>query len=149
MIITLQRMFTVNKSCIGLLEVDGKQYFTLEDKRKFTGIENKVYGETRIPAGIYEINPQEAGHIYRAYIKRWPDWHRGVLMLQQVEGFSGICLHAGNTDKDTKGCPLVGNSCDLRSAAIYQSRAAYIPLYRYVIEAAYAGDLKIEVRDES
>jgi hypothetical protein len=55
-------------------------------------------------------------------------------LLLDVPGFEGIRIHAGNTDKDSDGCILVG---ELRGASsLLQSRAAYEPLFKQ-IRAAY------------
>ena len=37
----------------------------------------KVYGETRIPAGTYKLKLRTEGGYHQKYSKRFPDIHRG------------------------------------------------------------------------
>lgn len=89
-----------DKSSIGDLFVNGtKECYTLEDKDRHLedGINEKVYGKTAIPRGIYEIE--------LTYSNRFK---RVLPLLKDVPGFEGIRIHPGNTDEDTDGCILVG-----------------------------------------
>ena len=97
--------------------VDGKWFCDgIEDRDR--GLSNhmseatikslKVYGETAIPTGKYEIkmtySPKFGGK--KAYA-----WCKGILPeIVGVKGFSGIRIHAGNTAKDSRGCPLPGRN---------------------------------------
>ena len=79
---------------IGDLFLDGHLFCqTLEDKVR----EEKVYGQTAIPAGRYEVRG--------TYSKRFK-----VVMPQimNVPGFEGIRIHSGNKPEHTEGCLLVG-----------------------------------------
>ncbi|MDP2346730.1 MAG: DUF5675 family protein [Gammaproteobacteria bacterium] len=79
--------------------------YTLEDEHRTV----KVPGETRIPAGTYEILLQTAGKMAPRYAEKY-DWHKyGMLCLQKVPNFTGIFIHPGETDKHTDGCILTGN----------------------------------------
>ena len=81
--------------------------FTLEDE--YHAI--KVFGETRIPAGRYRIVLRTVGGNHERYLAKYgPEWHKGMLWLQDVPNFKWILVHAGNTDDDTAGCLLVGNT---------------------------------------
>ena len=75
--------------------------FTLEDQvREKYGVaveKWKVYGETAIPCGTYEM-------VFANSPKFGPD----TLSLLKVPGFEGIRIHAGNSAKDTEGCIIVG-----------------------------------------
>ena len=59
--------------------------------------EEKVWGETAIPAGRYEIVKQFSPH-----------FKRDMPYLVGVVGFTGIMMHWGTTAVDTHGCLLVG-----------------------------------------
>lgn len=64
----------------------------------------KVPGQTAIPHGRY--------HLCFAYS---PKFGRDIMTIEGIPGFEGIRIHAGNTEADTEGCPLLGmrngNSC--------------------------------------
>ena len=75
----------------------GKRFFcnTLEDPVRLDGI--KIQGQTAIPAGKYKI------------IINWSNrFNRMMPLVVDVPNFDGIRIHAGNTEKDTEGCILVG-----------------------------------------
>lgn len=59
----------------------------------------KVAGRTAIPVGDYKI------------ILQWSPRFRKVLpTILNVKGYSGVRMHAGNTSKNTDGCPLFGDA---------------------------------------
>ena len=108
----LYRFSSQNESTIGILylvnnETNQKDFlcFTLEDEKRSV----KVYGETRIPKGTYQIEYRKEGGYHNKYSKRFPSIHRGMLEVRDVPNFTHILLHCGNTDDDTDGCLLVGN----------------------------------------
>tara|TARA_R110002020_G_scaffold31820_3_gene98696 strand:- start:282 stop:758 length:477 start_codon:yes stop_codon:yes gene_type:complete len=108
----LYRFSSQNESTIGILylvnnETNQKDFlcFTLEDEKRSV----KVYGETRIPKGTYQIEYRKEGGYHNKYKKRFPSIHRGMLEIRDVPNFTHILLHCGNTDDDTDGCLLVGN----------------------------------------
>ena len=108
----LYRFSSQNESTLGILyivndETNQKDFlcFTLEDQKR----EVKVYGETRIPKGTYQIKYRKEGGYHNKYSKRFPSIHRGMLEIRDVPNFTHILLHCGNTDDDTDGCLLVGN----------------------------------------
>ena len=80
--------------------------YTLEDEKR----DVKKYGETRIPAGTYEVKLRTEGGYHQKYSKRFPDIHRGMLHITNVPNFEYILIHCGNTDEHTAGCLLVGDS---------------------------------------
>lgn len=77
--------------------------FVIEDGKR----EKKVHGETRIPAGTYEIKKRFAGRHFEQYSKRFG--HKHTFQIMNVPGFSYIMIHIGNTVKDTEGCLLLNN----------------------------------------
>lgn len=72
--------------------------------------EGKVYGNTAIPSGCYQIRMQQS-----------PTFKRMMPYLQDVPGFSSIMIHPGNTVEDTRGCILVGDNT--RRGKLVNSRA--------------------------
>ena len=122
----------------GRLECDG-----LEDEYR----EDKIPGETRIPAGIYKIGVRTVGGFHNRYKNKYP-FHRGMLQILDVPGFDYILIHTGNTDDDTAGCLVVGAGRSMvGELRVISSVHAYTRLYQKVIAAALAGNLTIEYRD--
>jgi hypothetical protein len=115
----LVRNTFTDESTIGDLYIGEKwECYTLEDKVR----PKKIKGETAIPAGRYKV--------VITYSNRFK---RNLPLLLNVPGFEGVRFHAGNTKKDTHGCPLVGRTKS--KDFIGESRAAFAQLYKK-IEAA-------------
>lgn len=145
MLITVDR-FTSNEEATGsIVSVDGWfQCFGLEDEHRT----EKVWGETRIPAGVYKVGVRTEGGFHNRYSTRFSDMHRGMLQVLNVPGFEHILIHVGNTDDDTAGCLLVGSGIECSSSIVLRnSTSAYKRMYRKVIDAAIAGNLHIRFRD--
>jgi hypothetical protein len=146
MIISVERFISDDDATCGILRVDGKfQCFTLEDEYR----ETKLAKETRIPAGNYVVNLRNEGSMTKRYARRFPTIHSGMLWLQDVDLFSYIYIHVGNTDDHTEGCILVGTGCSTRynDMSISHSVLAYVALYSKVVGAAERGQLTIEITD--
>lgn len=108
----LYRYSSEKDSTLGILmlvddETDKKDFlcFTLEDEKR----EVKVYGETRIPEGTYQIKYRKEGGYNNKYTKRFPNIHRGMLHITDVPNFEYILIHCGNDTSHTHGCLLVGD----------------------------------------
>lgn len=120
----------------GLLFVDGDfQCFTLEDEYR----EVKVQGETRIPAGTYEVKFRE---VLSPMTKRYQDkfdWFKWHLQIMDVPGFTNIYIHIGNTDEHTEGCLLVGRTASV-DGTVGNSTTAFSDLYAIVSDALNNGE---------
>lgn len=57
----------------------------------------KIHGKTAIPAGDYQITLENS-----------PRFGLDTLTVNGVPGFAGVRMHAGNSEADTEGCPLLG-----------------------------------------
>ena len=108
----LYRYSSEKDSTLGLIflvddETNKKDFlcFTLEDEKR----EVKVYGETRIPEGTYQIKYRKEGGYNNKYTKRFPNIHRGMLHITDVPNFEYILIHCGNDTSHTHGCLLVGD----------------------------------------
>jgi hypothetical protein len=142
MIITLQRQPSHAGATIGKLSIDGTMAcYTLEDQiREVPGqpVESwKVYGQTAIPSGEYRVTLENSN-------KFGPD----TLTINNVPGFEGIRMHAGNTDKDTYGCPLLGMQATDHSLIGGTSRPAVALVKGEVQRAIARGErVTIEIRN--
>lgn len=121
----LRRIAKRDTYTIGRLYIDGKYFCdTLEDTdRNLTSEmdedyikEQKVYGKTAIPSGVYQVE-----------ITYSPKFRRNMPLVKDVKGFSGIRIHSGNTDEDTEGCILVGKNTKV--GMVTDSRKTYNALF--------------------
>lgn len=142
MLLTLERIQNTEEETLGALYLDGKlQCFTLEDEYRKV----KLDGETRIPRGLYDIKLRTEGRLHEAYKLKY-DFHKGMLWLQDVPGFTFIYFHIGNSNLDTSGCILVGAKASILgngAIGLEHSTIAYKDLYRKVIENI--DDLRINI----
>lgn len=126
---------------LGLLFIDGEfECFTLEDEKRT----QKVFGETRIPEGHYEIRLRKEGGFHWRYLQKFGSkFHRGMLHLQNIPNFKYVLIHIGNTDDDTAGCLLVGTSAVsnvYEKGRIGSSTLAYERFYPKVAAALESGE---------
>lgn len=108
--------------------------FTLEDEHRTF----KKYGETRIPAGTYQIDLRTEGRFHERYKSRFSDIHKGMLWVRHVPDFEYILIHCGNRDDDTAGCLLVGNTSQQNitdEGFIGSSTDAYRRIYSPIAKA--------------
>lgn len=133
--------------------------FDITDERKFLcytledeGREEKVYGETCIPEGEYRLGLRREGGFHARYSKRFRSIHLGMVEVLDVPNFTHILLHCGNTDEDTSGCLLVGdtqhNNSMEKNGFIGRSTKAYMRIYPAIAEALDKGEeVTITYRD--
>ena len=127
-------------------EIDGiwkqKKFlaYTLEDEQR----DDKVFGETRIPNGTYELGLRKVGGYHAKYSKRFDDIHIGMLHVLDVPNFEYILIHCGNTDEHTAGCLLVGDSQEnnqiTTNGFIGKSTQAYKRIYPDIANAIECGE---------
>ena len=125
---------------LGLFFVDGKfQVHTLEDAVR----KEKVKGKTCIPEGTYEIQLRTWGAMHHRYLEKYGDkFHKGMLEIMGVQGFSDILIHIGNSNKDTAGCLLVGSSANPPAKNFTGASAtAYKKIYPKIAKALLAKQL--------
>lgn len=117
--LVLERIYTCSEYTIGHLYANGEYVCdtledcdrNLNDKMSVKEItDKKVYGETAIPVGIYDIDMDVPSPKYSNFEKyKWAKKYDGKLpRLQGVKGFEGVLIHVGNYPKDTLACLLVG-----------------------------------------
>ncbi len=102
----------------------------------------KVYAETAIPSGTYQITLNTISPKYskRKYYK---DLCGGkVPRLLGVKGYDGVLIHIGNTNKDTAGCILVGEN--KVKGRVINSTKAFEKLYKILKSARYGTQIEIK-----
>ena len=117
--------------------VEGKLYinevfecFTVEDAdRRLENGGTKIQDKTAIPRGIYEVKWTHSNH----FNKDMPE-------LLNVPQFEGVRIHAGNSDKDTEGCIIVGAVNEVEGDDwISASKVAVDRLYPKIKAAVLSG----------
>lgn len=124
---------------IGRLYIDGySECVTLEDTVREVSTrpvrEWKIPDRTAIPRGTYIVTVTHSARFGRM-----------MPLLNNVPGFTGVRIHAGNSSANTEGCILVGKKWT-EGDWITQSRLAYDALYAKISAAVRSGDhVTIEV----
>lgn len=112
--ITVKRLHKTDTSTIGELSINGLfECYTLEDVERPVKIKN----ETAIPKGTYKVIINQSNRFKRL-----------LPLLIDVPGFEGVRIHSGNSNHDTEGCILVGQSRNKNY--IGQSRKAFEKLFK-------------------
>lgn len=129
--IIVDRIWFTEDNTIGEVSIDGYfECYSLEDKvreiPKAPVAKWKVAKATAIPAGRYEVVLSFSNR----FKKTLPE-------LLSVPGFSGVRMHAGNTEEDTEGCILLGRVKG--NHAIYESRPACIKVVAKIAAAIKEG----------
>ena len=112
--IEVKRLYKTENSTIGELTVDGKfECYTLEDKER----DVKIKGETAISKGTYKVIINQSNRFKKL-----------LPLLLNVPNFEGVRIHPGNSNHDTEGCILVGQS--ISKDYISKSRKAFEKLFK-------------------
>ncbi len=152
MILNMVRYSETREDTAGLLfemaePVDRFLCHTLEDEARAV----KKFGETRIPAGTYQLALREAGRLHGKYTERYP-FHQGMIWIRNVPNFKWIYFHTGINDDHTAGCILVGNmgivnTIDPGGDNLGQSRAAYRRIYPPIAKAIKTVGCMLTIHD--
>ena len=140
----LKRIARRDTYTIGHFYIDG-EYFcdTCEDKDRglrqdmplsvIRAIKRK--GITAIPTGRYRVtlDVKSPKFSQKKYEKMYGFCGGYLPRLINVTGYDGVCIHVGNTAKDTDGCPLVGRNT--RVGKVLESRVTFVKLYKRLKEA--------------
>jgi hypothetical protein len=127
--IEVQRdIFTANSTTSKVYVNDSLFCYGLEDydRRIECDPSCKVDGETAIPRGTYKV----IVNFSQRFQKLMPQ-------VVDVEGFSGVRIHPGNTKADTHGCLLVGTARD--TDRVMNSRVAFDRLFDAIESALDRG----------
>ena len=93
---------------------------------------------TAIPRGTYEITLDVISPKYSTNSFYKQVCNGKVPRLLNVKGFEGILIHAGNTDKDSAGCLLVG--MNLERGKVLKSQETFRKLYKMLSGAKSRGE---------
>lgn len=133
MLIEVKRLWPRDTYTVGRMYVDGNFFCnTLEDKVRDIEKEGKIYGETAIPYGEYEV-----------VFSYSPKFKRNLPRLMNVPHFDGILIHSGNTAKDSLGCILVGKNT--QKGMLTESRVTSDALNKLISKAQNSGE-KITIK---
>ena len=139
----VQRFSSQTNSTLGMLfDVTEKPKFlcyTLEDESR----DVKIKGITRIPSGTYKVTLRKVGGFHQRYTKKFgSDFHKGMLWVRNVPNFEYILIHIGNTDSNTAGCLLVGDTQQqniTQNGYIGSSTDAYKRIYPQIADVLVNG----------
>lgn len=110
--IALRPTYTIGKLYIDGVYVSDVLEDAVRDLNKngvFDNGEKKIYGETAIPYGTYEITLKVQSPKFSQ--KPAYAWCKGYLpRLLNVPHFDGVLIHDGSTAQSTAGCLLVGRN---------------------------------------
>ena len=134
---TMGRIYDGVEFLCSTLEDPVRELIDLNDDGDFNDEgEGKVYGQTAIPAGKYQVKMEMS-----------ENFNRLMPYLQDVPGFKYVMIHPGNSAEDTKGCILVGENT--RPGKLINSRAWSDLLNKKLTEAEERGEENwIEIYDE-
>lgn len=147
----LDRKYCKEKYTVGRLFVNGVFFSnTLEDKvrdinknGKFDNGEYKVYAETAIPYGEYEITLDVVSPKFSKY-QFYKEVCNGKLpRLLNVPHFEGILIHCGTSAKNSAGCILVGNNTI--KGGLTNSKETFKKLYS-ILDKANKNNEKITIK---
>lgn len=125
----------------------GEEYLfnSLEDKDRGltqkmpTGVilQKKVYGETAIPTGRYEV---KLTYSPKFATRTWGKKYGGLVpLIDNVKGYSGVRIHPFNTAKECKGC--IGTGLNTKVGQITSATKCYYRLMdEYIVPAIKNGD---------
>tara|TARA_R110000868_G_scaffold134964_2_gene347261 strand:- start:404 stop:856 length:453 start_codon:yes stop_codon:yes gene_type:complete len=140
----LQRTHAVGPATFGELRYARNNVlicYTLEDEvREVEGepvASWKIKGSTAIPAGFYNLTLDHS-----------PRFGPNTLTVNDVRGFSGVRMHAGNTSDDTEGCPLLGMKINDQGIVGGTSKPAVEIVKRIVQDGINGGEMTfVDVRN--
>lgn len=127
------RYNSANDHTNSIIKIDGEfECYGLEDEFR----EVKIMQETRIPDGIYPVTLRTVGTKHAKYLRKLGnEFHKGMLWIRDIPNFKYVLIHIGNTDEDTAGCLLVGDSQSKGNNFIGNSTVAYKRMYPKVRDA--------------
>lgn len=119
-------------STLALLFVNGVFFcHALEDEHR----DEKVAGETRIPAGVYQLGIQDAVTPLTERYRSKYEWFENHIHVKDVPNFESVYIHIGNDEKNTDACLIVADNANNNTIAkgfIGSSTPAFKRLYEKI-----------------
>lgn len=120
--------------------------YTVEDPYRL----KKIKHITRFADGRYQIKFRSEGGFHSRYLTRYgSEFHKGMLELQNVKGYSGedftyILIHSGNSASSSSGCVIIGddqqNNQIKKGGWVGSSRNNYLRTYPIIRDALLNGE---------
>jgi hypothetical protein len=139
-----------------LMRIAGAFFFfchTLEDEQR----DIKVIGETRIPAGKYELKIWNGGRNPNQWVLdhriKYGAWFKFPIQLMDVPGFDGVLIHTGVDQSHTNGCILLDDTMGNNTIDTANQGGRSLQAVQRFYEKVYpileqGGRAFIEIRDE-
>ena len=135
-VIRLKRTTKRPDRTLGRLYVPGLEIlYTVEDPVR----EEKIAGETAIWAGRYKLGIRKEDTPLTLKFRTTRDWFAHFIEILDIEKFSKVYIHSGNTPGDTAGCPLVGYG-HTPNGDVTNSNLAMRRLYEFLYPRLEAGE---------
>ncbi len=145
--LTLTRIATNSRYTIGRLQVNGQYLMDILEPAD-RGLTSdmplnklkrlKVKGKTAIPTGRYRIDMTTVSSRFKN--RSWAKQFGGILpRLIDVPFYSGVCIHVGNDENDTDGCPLTGYN-KVKGKVVDSVKAFNLLMQGYLLPAVERGE---------
>lgn len=144
--VVVKRIRQGNNSTLSELFIAGKFVcYGLEDLVR----KEKIWGETAIPAGSYQLKLRQTGGMHDRYKDLFPKIHRGMIELCEIPNYAYVYIHMGNNHEHTAGCLLVGNTWIKENGdyMVYESKQAYVKLYQRILRTMANEEVWICIQD--
>lgn len=145
--LSLTRIATNDRYTIGRLKINGKYFCDilepadrgLSSDMSLNKIKRiKVHGKTAIPTGRYQIDMKTISPRFKN--RTWAKQFEGVLpRLLNVPFYAGVCMHVGNDENDTDGCPLTGYN-KVKGKVVDSVKAFTLLMSEYLLPADKRGE---------
>lgn len=139
--LVVDRKYKKDLYTISNLYIDGKWFCNviedtdrdLTQKTPLNEIKaKKVYAKTAIPSGTYKVTLNVISPSFSKKPYYISTCGGRVPRLLNVPGFEGILIHAGNSEKDSAGCLIVGEN--KAKGKVLNSKATYERLYKELLK---------------
>lgn len=133
-LVEIDRISPGSQDTLGKLSINEEFIcFTLENPVGSAGANES----TAIPAGTYSLSLKTTGGKHATYLYRFGDQHKGLIEIDEVEGFEFPHIHIGNEVSHTYGSIVVGTTAENEaqtdiSRKVLYSEKAYLEVYEQI-----------------